>query len=77
METTKLTDHFIIAMPSLMDKNFDQTVTYICEHDENGTFGIIINRETDITLEEVILQMEIETSPIKAKVSDLPHAASP
>lgn len=60
METTKLTDHFIIAMPNLVDINFDHTVTYICEHDENGTFGIIINRETDITLDEVVQQMDIE-----------------
>jgi len=66
METTTLTDHFIIAMPGLLDENFDRTVTYICEHDENGTFGIIINRETDITLEEVLSQMEI-----KPKVSNL------
>lgn len=69
METTRLTNHFIIAMPSLLDVNFDRTVTYICEHDENGTFGIVINRETDITLEEVISQMEIETSANKPNVS--------
>lgn len=61
MKTTDLTGHFIIAMPGLMDENFNHTVTYICEHDENGTFGIVINRETDITLEEVIEQMSIKS----------------
>lgn len=60
MKATDLTGHFIIAMPGLMDENFDHTVTYVCEHDENGTFGIVINRETDITLEEVIQQMSIK-----------------
>lgn len=59
MEHTNLTDHFIIAMPDLMDPNFDHTVTYICEHDENGSFGIVINRKTDITLEEIMQQMQI------------------
>lgn len=73
METTKLTNHFIIAMPSLLDANFDRTVTYICEHDENGTFGIIINRETDITLEEVISQMEIGTGSSQTRVSNPLH----
>lgn len=65
METTDLTGHFIIAMPTLLDENFNHTVTYICEHDENGTFGITINRITDITLDEIISQMEIDTD-IKA-----------
>lgn len=46
-------------MPSLVDDNFNHTVTYICEHNENGSFGIVINRITDVTLNEVILQMEI------------------
>jgi putative transcriptional regulator len=63
MEPTDLTGHFIIAMPGLLDENFNHTVTYICEHDENGTFGIVINRETDITLEEVISQMDIKIDP--------------
>jgi putative transcriptional regulator len=58
MNTTDLTGHFIIAMPGLLDENFNHTVTYICEHDENGTFGITINRETDITVNEIIAQME-------------------
>lgn len=59
MSETNLTDHFIIAMPGLLDENFTQSVTYICEHDENGTFGIIINRESDISLEDVMAQMQI------------------
>ena len=46
-------------MPSLSDSYFDQSVTYICEHDENGAFGIIINHETDITLDEIISDIKI------------------
>lgn len=49
-------------MPSLVDDNFNHTVTYICEHNENGSFGIVINRITDVTLDEVIHQMDIETT---------------
>lgn len=59
MSENRLTDNFIIAMPGLMDENFYQAVTYICEHDENGTFGIIINRESEITLDDVMQQMNI------------------
>jgi putative transcriptional regulator len=62
MIATNLTNHFIIAMPSLLDDNFNHTVTYICEHNEYGSFGIVINRKTDVTLDEIIHQMDIEVS---------------
>ena len=67
MSDNRLTNHFIIAMPGLMDENFNQAVTYICEHDENGTFGIIINRESEITLDDVMQQMKIPYHPDKSK----------
>lgn len=63
MSTNQLTDHFLIAMPSLMDENFNQAVTYICEHDDNGTFGIVINRESSVTLVDVMHQMKIPYHP--------------
>lgn len=59
MQPSNLTNHFIIAMPDLNDFNFDRSVTYICEHDENGCFGIIINKETDLKVREIIEQMDI------------------
>jgi putative transcriptional regulator len=55
-----LTGHFLIAMPSLNDSFFNQAVTYICEHDEAGSFGLIINQQTDIDLKQVIEEMKIE-----------------
>lgn len=54
-----LTGHFLIAMPALNDGFFNRAVTYICEHDETGSFGIIINQETDITLKQVASEMKI------------------
>lgn len=56
-----LTGHFLIAMPSLNDGFFNHAVTFICEHDETGSFGIIINQETDITLKQVAKEMKIAT----------------
>ena len=55
-----LAGHFLIAMPSLNDGMFNQAVTYICEHDENGCFGIVINHRTDIPLQQVMQEMAIE-----------------
>ena len=56
-----LTGHFLIAMPSLNDGFFNQAVTYICEHDEKGSFGIIVNQQTNITLKQIAKEMAIET----------------
>lgn len=56
-----LTGHFLIAMPSLNDGFFNHAVTYICEHDETGSFGIIINQQTDITIKQIAKEMKIKT----------------
>ena len=60
-ESYDLTGHFLIAMPSLDDGFFNHAVTYICEHDETGSFGIIINQETTLTLKQIIKEMKIDT----------------
>lgn len=56
-----LTGHFLIAMPSLNDVFFNHAVTYICEHNETGSFGIIINQETGMTLNQIAREMKITT----------------
>ncbi len=58
--TLSLTNQFLIAMPSLADPNFSQSVTYICEHSQEGALGIIINHPLDIQLSEVLQHMNIE-----------------
>jgi len=55
-----LCNHFLIAMPSLNDPNFEQSVSYICEHNSEGAMGIIINRITEITFADLCEQLDIE-----------------
>lgn len=57
---SSLTHHFLIAMPSLEDPNFDGTVTYLCKHDEEGAFGLVINRPLDMQASEVFEQLDLE-----------------
>lgn len=60
IETTNLKNHFLIAMPTMNDPEFDHTVTLVCQQDqEMGAFGITINRPTNITLEELFEQLDI------------------
>ena len=61
-ETVCLTNQFLIAMPGLMDPNFFQSVTYICEHNEHGAMGIVINQPVDLTLGEVVDYLGIKNT---------------
>ena len=59
MSLRSLQDHFLIAMPAMADPNFSETVTYICKHDDDGAFGVIVNRPGDLSLAEVLGQLAI------------------
>lgn len=59
MKNINLTHHFLIAMPTMVDSIFSKTLTYICEHNEQGAIGIVINRPTDLTLISLFKQLGI------------------
>ena len=58
--STLLNNHFLIAMPSMKDPNFNGTVTYLCKHDEKGALGIIINRPLDMQVAEIFRQLSFD-----------------
>lgn len=58
-DTTYLTNHLLIAMPNMADPNFAQTVTYICEHSDDGAMGLVINRPMDVSIGDVLRQLDI------------------
>ncbi len=55
-----LTNHFLIAMPSLADANFHRTVTLMCAHNNDGAMGIVINRPLELKLSTVLTDLDIE-----------------
>ncbi len=63
-DPTYLTNQFLIAMPSLADPNFHQTVTYICEHNDAGALGIVINRPLELRLGDLLEHLEISTEDL-------------
>ena len=54
-----LTNQLLVAMPSLADPNFAQTVTLICEHTDKGALGIVLNRPMTMALGEVFEQLAL------------------
>ena len=44
----------LIAEPFLGDPNFERSVVLVCEHNESGTFGFVLNQTTHLLLKDVI-----------------------
>jgi len=59
MQNVNLIHHFLIAMPRMEDPYFSRTLTYICEHDDRGAMGIVLNRATEMTLGALYEQIQI------------------
>jgi|SRR5690606_18253299 len=55
-----LKNHLLIAMPTLTEGIFARSVTYLCEHNEHGALGIIINQPLGVNLGEILDQLQIE-----------------
>jgi putative transcriptional regulator len=56
-------NHLLVAMPTLADPNFHKSVTYLCEHNEDGAMGITINQPIDFTLKEMLAYLELDIDP--------------
>ncbi|HEU0277344.1 MAG TPA: YqgE/AlgH family protein [Rhodanobacteraceae bacterium] len=62
VDTPSLTGHFLIAMPGMGDPNFVRGITFICQHNEDGAMGLIVNRLSDYKLGDVLKQMHMSCS---------------
>lgn len=56
-----LKDHFLIAMPSMADPRFIHSVVYVCEHSPDGAMGLVINLPLNISLGDILSNMNITT----------------
>ena len=61
MQRDFLVNHFLIAVPAMDDPNFARGVTLLCEHNEHGAMGLLVNRPSDYRLGEVLEQMDLAT----------------
>jgi putative transcriptional regulator len=76
MQSVNLTHHFLIAMPNMADPHFSKTLTYVCEHNEQGALGLVINRPLDITLATLLEQVSIPAASVDRR-SDAVHFGGP
>jgi putative transcriptional regulator len=57
--TPNFTHHFLIAMPAMADPRFSRTLTYVCEHNDDGALGIVVNKPTEMMLSSLFEQIDV------------------
>src|SRR4051812_40898265 len=62
MSSINLTHHFLIAMPNMADPHFSRTLTYICEHNDQGALGLVVNRPIAMTLQALFERLSLPMS---------------
>jgi putative transcriptional regulator len=57
---------FLIAMPGMTDPTFAGSLVYVCEHNEKGAMGLVVNRPTDLSLQTLFerIDLKLEIMPL-------------
>jgi putative transcriptional regulator len=61
-ERSYLDGQLLIAMPSMLDSNFDRTVIYVCAHSSDGAMGFILNRPQPLSFCDLLIQLNVIAS---------------
>jgi putative transcriptional regulator len=59
VSSINLTHHFLIAMPNMADPYFAKSLTYVCEHNDQGALGLVVNRPIDMTLQALFERLSL------------------
>src|SRR3954464_14596447 len=69
ISSVNLTHHFLIAMPNMADPYFSKSLTYICEHNDQGALGLVVNRPIDMTLQALFERLSMS---LRGAAADAP-----
>lgn len=59
--TLALTNHLLVAAPSLQQEPFARGVALICQHDDQGAMGVLVNQPSEYTLGDVFEQIGLHS----------------
>ena len=60
--SSSLVDKCLLATPAIQDPIFASSLIYLCEHNENGCMGLVVNHQTTQVLQDIFDQLDIECS---------------
>ena len=60
MKKLDLTNHFLVSTNSRDRSLFGGSIVYLCRHDHEGAFGLIINKPSDTSVEDLLDSLEVE-----------------
>lgn len=66
--------HFLVASPHLSDPNFFRSVVLVVQHDDEGAFGLVLNRPTEKTVGDL---WEMLTEEEECECEQLVHHGGP
>ena len=70
LQPSTLTGHFLIAMPGLAEPPFSRGVALLCQHDEGGAVGLLVNQLSEYRFGDVLAQMKLECAD--SELADAP-----
>ena len=60
--SASLRGHFLIATPVIGSGFFNRSLTYICDHTDQGSMGIVVNQCLEIGLIDMLTHLDIEAT---------------
>ncbi|MDH2926132.1 YqgE/AlgH family protein [Lonepinella koalarum] len=72
-----LQNHLLIAMPTMDDDYFHRAVIFMCEHNDKGAMGLVLNQPTDLSLTEMVAKLRFMMSDDKVYPQDYVVAGGP
>ena len=73
-ELKSLQNHFLVAMPSLDDPYFSRSLIYVCEHNEEGAMGIVVNQPYTMNVKQLLEQTDKALMVSDDKAEQIPKS---
>ena len=54
-----LAHHFLVAMPGLDDALFGRSVVYVCEHNDKGALGLVLNKPSEMRVKDLFAKVDL------------------
>ncbi|WP_374354735.1 YqgE/AlgH family protein [Chitinimonas sp.] len=71
MSSIDLSRQFLIAMPSMADPIFARALVFVCDHNDQGAMGVIVNRPLGMDMKTLFQQVDIELKRTELAEQDI------